>query len=349
MPKRTLEDSPERLVEDGQLRFGSFRQPIRHPNLIDARAPFGFFMPRPLRSFRLKEWQAMQTGNGRLFMHIALFNAKLMSMVQVKIFDRESNQKYVFEKPIPGSAFKVAEGLYGTRTAYQKRKIDFVFENELERDELRVRLSIPKKGDFPGVDGELRLDTSKTEPQIVSIPFGDHRGMYSHKGLFPCEGSLDFRGESHAFTRDSGYAFIDDHKGYYDYQMQWDWLTGGAYLDDGTLVGINITKNASIDPERYHENCFWRNGKMSLLPHARFEMLDRGTENERWLIRDQEGKVDLRFEVKFQGDVRINALIVESRYRGPFGRIDGTLEGVDGERIELDGIFGMGEEFRLRV
>src|SRR5690606_13945215 len=113
MPKRTLEDSPERLVEDGQLRFGSFRQPIRHPNLIDARAPFGFFMPRPLRSFRLKEWQAMQTGNGRLFMHIALFNAKLMSMVQVKIFDRESNQKYVFEKPIPGSTDKDAKGRFG--------------------------------------------------------------------------------------------------------------------------------------------------------------------------------------------------------------------------------------------
>lgn len=349
MPKRTLEDSPKQLVEDGTIRFGSFREPIRNPNLIDARAPFGFPMPRPLRAFRLKEWQAMQMGNGRIFMHIALFNAKVMAIVQVKIFDRETNKKYVFEQIVPSPTIKVAQGLFGTRTAYKGGKIDFAFENNLDQNELRVRLTIPSKDDFPGVEGELRLDTSQTEHQVVSIPFGKNRGMYSNKGLFPCEGSLNFRGETHAFTRENGYSFIDDHKGYYDYQMSWDWLTGGAHLADGSLVGINITRNASIDPERFHENCFWRDGKMSLLPHAVFEMNDRGKDNERWIIRDKEGRVDLRFDVKFKGDFHLNALVVESRYRGPFGRIYGTLKGDDGAALELDGIFGMGEEFRLRV
>lgn len=349
MPKRTLEDSPPQLVEGGALRFGSFREPIRRPNLIDAPSPFGFPMPRPLRAFRLKEWQAMQIGNGRLFMNIALFNTKVMAMVQVKIFDRETGEKHLFEKLVPGFAFKVAEGLYDTKTHYQDRKIDFAFENHLERGELLVRLKIPKTRSFPGVDGALRLDTSKTEPQIVSIPFGERRGMYSHKGLFPVTGALTIGGEAHPFTNENGYAFIDDHKGYYDYQMSWDWLTGGEHRSDGSLVGINITKNASVDPERYHENCFWRDGKLSLLPHIRFEMVDRGSEREVWYIRDEEGRVDLRFEVTLQSDVRINALIIESRYRGPFGKIYGKLEGVDGERLELDGMFGMGEEFRLRV
>ena len=48
------------------------------------------------------------------------------------------------------------------------------------------------------------------------------------------------------------------------------------------------------------------------------------------------------------GDVRVNALIVESRYRGPFGRFAGRLEPAGLDPITVDGWFGMGEDFYLR-
>ena len=60
-------------------------------------------------------------------------------------------------------------------------------------------------------------------------------------------------------------------------------------------------------------------------------------------MRDREGMVDLRFELEVDGAVDINALIIRSRYRGPFGYFSGRIND-----IEIERMFGMGEEFYLR-
>jgi hypothetical protein len=48
------------------------------------------------------------------------------------------------------------------------------------------------------------------------------------------------------------------------------------------------------------------------------------------------------------GDVRVQAIVVESRYRGPFGACRGRLAPDGLPPIEIDGWLGMGEEFWLR-
>src|SRR5690606_11330844 len=153
--------------------------------------------------------------------------------------------------------------------------------------------------------------------------------------------------ETHLFRRGDGYALIDDHKGYYDYRMRWDWLTGATHDAEGNLVGFNLTRNASIDADGFNENCFWRNGAITLLPAVRFW---RGTEGSRevWRVRDEDGRADVEFEIETQGDVKLNLGLIESNYRGPFGYIRGRLAGVTGEALELDGVFGMAEDFDLR-
>ena len=49
------------------------------------------------------------------------------------------------------------------------------------------------------------------------------------------------------------------------------------------------------------------------------------------------------------GQVKVNALVIESRYRGPFGRLDGIILDRDDTPVTFDGVFGMGEEFYLRA
>jgi hypothetical protein len=48
------------------------------------------------------------------------------------------------------------------------------------------------------------------------------------------------------------------------------------------------------------------------------------------------------------GDVDVNAVIVHSTYRGPFGHFEGRLEPDALPPIVVDGWFGMGEDFHLR-
>src|SRR5699024_7516121 len=108
-----------------------------------------------------------------------------------------------------------------------------------------------------------------TTPMIVSIPFAQNRGMYSHKALLPVVGRVEIGDESIEVEPQTASLMTDDHKGYYGRLMRWDWLVGAAWKDN-QLQGFNLTANASIDPERYHENGFWIDGKLHTLPPVNF-------------------------------------------------------------------------------
>jgi hypothetical protein len=58
--------------------------------------------------------------------------------------------------------------------------------------------------------------------------------------------------------------------------------------------------------------------------------------------------VQLTFEPEVVRTVDVNALLLTSRYRAPFGAFSGRLRTGDGAEIEVDDCFGMCEDFYLR-
>jgi hypothetical protein len=315
------------LVVDGAQRWGTFDRAVR-ANLRDARA--GVF-----RRWRLKEWQAIQIASPALFANVALFDAKLMQLRQVKIFDRASGEKIVHEKKLRPGAFRLADQIVESRNAHA----GLAFDNRVGEGRIEVAIDV---GD---VRGHLVVHTARGASQVVSLPFDDRRGMYSHKGMFPVEGSISAGGKTYEL-RDA-LALLDDHKGYYPYVMKWDWVTSAAVVG-GRAMGFNLTRNQCRDPERYHENCAWIGDRRGALPAVTFTREDPRTKDERWLVRDAQGRVDLVFTPTVPGDVRVQAIVVESRYRGPFGTCVGRLAPEGLPAIEVDGWLGMGEEFWLR-
>lgn len=339
-----LEPAPARLVDDGRQHLGRFDGPPGRTNLLDARYRS---LPRPLRWWRLKEWQAVQIAGERLFVNVALFDAKLMALVQVKIYDRTRGVKILHERKLRPGAFQVADQLLDSSTRYEDRRGRVAFTNRLAQGRIELDLDVPASGDVPRLHGHLALQCDRGAPQVVSLPFTGDVGMYSHKGMFPVDGSLTVGDEVHRFAPTDTLALLDDHKGYYPYVMRWDWVTSACFID-GQALGFNLTRNQCRDPERYNENCAWRDDRIGLLPAVEFTRERARQPGELWRIRDKDGRVDLRFEPTVPGDVKVNAVIVESRYRGPFGRLDGRLEPDGLDPIVVDGWFGMGEEFYLR-
>lgn len=345
---RALLDPPARLVEHGRVAFGTFSGPIADVNLIDAR-PWSLPTPRALRAARLKEWQAFQLGNHRWFVGVALFDAKLMALAQLKIYERERRQKFVFERKLPSWAMRAPRNLLDSSMRWRDGDASIAFENHLAEERITIEIELPASEQMPAVSGTLTALAAGCEAQVVSIPFADNRGMYSHKGCMALDGTLRVGDETLRFSPADSFVLMDDHKGYYPWVMRWDWVTGGGVDERGRRIGFNLTRNDSIDPARYNENCVWVDGRVQLLPPVRFERVPGpGDSAEVWTICDDSGEVDVEFEIELDGYVRVNALIVESRYRGPFGRVRGHVRGPGGERVELDGLFGMGEDFYLR-
>lgn len=331
-----LEPAPEQLVAAGRQHLGRFAGPPARVNLIDA--PY-LRLPRPLRRLRLKEWQAVQVASTDVFVNVALFDAKLMSLLQVKVYEHARGEKTVVEHKLRPGAFAVADQLLDSTTRYADRRGSLAFRNELARGRITIDI------DVGAVSGRIELHTDRGASHVASLPFAGDVGMYSHKGMFPASGQLAVGARGYAL--DGALALLDDHKGYYPYVMRWDWVTAATVVD-GRALGFNLTRNQCRDPERYNENCAWVGDRIGLLPPVTFTRERERQPGEQWTIRDREGKVDLRFEPTVPGDVRVNALIVESRYRGPFGRFEGHLAPDGVPPIDVDGWFGMGEDFHLR-
>lgn len=341
---RQLQAARPALVEGGTTTFGTFDGPFTRVNPLDARPWGGIPVPRFLKSMRLKEWQAFQLSTDRYFVCIALFNAKSLALAQIKIYDRANHKKVLFERKVAPWAFEVADGLLNSVTRYVGPGASLVFHNRLDDDRIEIELDVEAGSDWPAVKGSIVVDAEHITPQVVSIPFGRNHGMYSHKCLMPARGSLQIGDE--VVSLDDAFAFMDDHKGYYPVQMRWDWLTAGARTPHGELVGINLTHNQSIDERRYNENCAWVGGELHLLPPVRFARETRES-RETWRITDAEGGIDVRFDVEMPSRVDINALVIASKYSGPYGNLSGFVTTEDG-RLAVDGWFGMGEDFYLR-
>jgi hypothetical protein len=59
--------------------------------------------------------------------------------------------------------------------------------------------------------------------------------------------------------------------------------------------------------------------------------------------------VDLTFQPEVVRSVDVNALVIRSKYRAPFGSFSGRIRPEDGEEASVDGYFGMCENFYLRT
>jgi hypothetical protein len=147
---------------------------------------------------------------------------------------------------------------------------------------------------------------------------------------------------------DDAVATLDDHKGFYPYVMRYDWVTSLWRGGDGVARGFNLTRNQCRDQDRWNENCVWVGDQVGTLPAVTFTRAKERTSDERWRVRDRDGRVDLEFEPRVAGDVTLNAGIVESRYRGPIGVCRGRLEAAGLTPLIVDDQPAMGEEFWLR-
>ncbi|MCA9634082.1 MAG: DUF2804 family protein [Myxococcales bacterium] len=336
--------APEAIVAAGRQAYGRFSTTPARANLLDA--PY-LGLPRGIRWWRLKEWQAVQISTPELFMNLALFDAKLMSLVQIKVYDKRRGQKHVFERKLPPMRLQVADSLLDSHNGHVGRDVVLAFDNHARAGHLDVLIDLESQGKRPRIHGKLRLLLERGAPHVVSMPLVDG-GMYSHKGMFPVTGRLVIGDEAHELSGDRALALLDDHKGYYPYVMRWDWLTSAKVDDSGVAWGFNLTRNQCREPLRYNENCVWRGDRFGTLPAVSFERRNVGRPDEVWLVRDEQGRVDVEFRPTVPGDVRVNALLVESRYRGPFGHVRGRLAAEGLPDLVLDDWFGMGEDFHLR-
>jgi len=330
------------LVTNRQIEFGTFHQAIETVNLIDAKTNPNFPTPRWWRNLRLKEFQAVQGGDERFFYNIALFNAKLSAFAQVRVFDILQEKHYVYEQQLIPTQLNIPDNVLNSINSFSNKKIDIRIENKLRENRITVKFKVLKNKEIPAIEGQVHGNFTNSEHFVASVPFGENHGMYAHKNIVPMHGFLRINEDHHEFKKKQSFFILDDHKGYYPYRLEWDWTTA-AFIDERGLIGLNLTKNQSIDGEKYNENALWLGGKIHRLPAITF---DRN--GDIWTIKDKQGRVNLTFHALYPKAVKINlGPLGASDCEGPFGRVSGDVF-IDNQKITFDNIFAFAERMYIR-
>lgn len=345
---RPLLDTPGELVTRGRFNLGAFKQPFSKVNPLDARLLVP--LPRALKNLRLKEWQHFGLANRDYYLSLALFNAKTLALAQVCVYRKNDRRVIFHERKTASWAVRLPATLFDSRAGYRSAGFDLQIENMLSKGHHRIEFHVQGKKSLPEVHGLFTFEENSGEcqPLIVCLPLGKRTALYSHKFIGPVEGSLIVDDAVSVFSADNSYGLVDVHKGYYPYVMKWHWATGGGRDARGRLCGFNFTDNQVEDQERYNENCIWQAGGMRLLPPVKFAF-DPEDCLKPWTIRDRDGRVDLTCHPEVVRSVDVNALVIRSRYRAPFGAFSGRIRPEGSETLAVDGFFGMCENFYLRT
>jgi hypothetical protein len=345
----SFEAAPDAAVSGGAFALGRYGTPFRRANMLDVSHPFHYRVPRVLKNWRLKEWQAYQFGDSRWFFHASLYNAKSCSFVLFLAWDRERKKRYLIRRMLPGSIFRFSESLTGSDVYYRGARS--LIESACDFDSGSMQLTVAHGSRAPErrFSGRFRFACSPkaAAPSVVCLPLGLNRAMYSAKMLMPMEGEFSIGGESHRFEGPSSMGIVDDQKGYYPYRMRYDWVSGFGADARGRRLGFNLNDNQVRDQSRYSENCMWINNKVWPLPPVKVTR-PQGPAGE-WIIQDTQGMVDLVFVPELANDTHFNLGVIENDYHGPLGSFRGTIGNGEGDKIKAELLYGVGEKEYLRA
>jgi len=349
LSQRGFPEPPGAAVQDGRFELGRYCAPFPRANLLDIGSPNNYPIPRFLKNFRLKEWQAFQFGDERWFFFTALYNAKTFGIANFFAYDRVGKKRYGCQRVLPGSPFRFFEELSLSRVTYHGATtfIEYVFDLEAGKIGINVdRHSRDLAKRFSG-QFDFSYGAKVSAPSAVCLPLGMNRAMYSMKVLMPVTGEFtSVVGSSH-LENPGAMGILDEHKGFYPWRLRYDWVTGFGLDSKGRRVGFNLTDNQVKDQVRYNENCIWINNKVWPLPPVKVTR-PKGPASE-WFIQDTEGLVDLVFIPEVPNDIIFNIGIMRSDYHGPFGSFRGVIKNGEGDKIEAERLYGAGEQKYLRA
>jgi hypothetical protein len=336
-------------VEKGEFVFGNFDAPFDRANILDVKTPYHYKLPRFIKNLRVNEAQTFQFGTDEFFAYADLYNAKLFTLLYFVFYDRVNKRRYAYWRFLVGSCIKIPESLLDSDTLFRDSSFDIAVLSRLSSYGISFRGSIHGFKKRPDADFDIVFNHSslKITPLVSAIPFGLNRAIYSYKAPAPAAGLLRVGDREYQIREDNSLGMFTDQKGFYPYITTLDWVTGMGRDKDGRRIAFNLADNHVPNQDAINENALWIESELYPLPAIKITR-PHGPAGD-WIVQDLEGMVDITFRPEVGNSMHVNVIFAESDYHGPFGSFVGGFVTQKGEKIPVEGLFGMGKKKRLRA
>ncbi|MGA4540771.1 DUF2804 domain-containing protein [Uniformispora flossi] len=334
---------PRNLVDAGTRHYGRFGARPANVNPLDE---FGG-LTRVLRGLRLKEWIGFTLLHPDWYASLIMQDAHYLASSEFYAYDRARGALHQHAANARGGSLGLpADLLGGSRCAFRRGGYALAYEFAEASGRHRLRFDIAATAKAPAVSGELELDAAAaTAPLSVSSRLPGGGRMYTHKAVFPVEGTLRVGDAEVVFDGEHDLAILDEHKSLLPYRTSWLWGTFAAPTAAG-VVGANFADRAEV-PGEQEESCIWSPTAAEPLADIVFTP-ESDDPAAPWRIRSADGRLDVLFEPEGRKVVRHQLGILAIDYFQAFGTYTGTLR-TAGATHTVSGVHGVCESMRARL
>lgn len=334
------------LIGGGVRRYGRFGTRPTRVNPLDEFAG----LQRTLRQFRLKEWIGFTLVHPDLYSSLIMQDAHYLASSEIYAFYRGKGVLYQHAANARGGSLGLPAEFSG-RCTFQRPGYSLTYDFVCESGSAAtpgdprqhvIRFDIAATSKAPAFQGELRLDAGHASaPLSVSSRLSGGGRMYTHKAIFPAQGTLRVGDETFTFDSGRDLAILDEHKSLLPYQTSWLWGTFALHTVGG-LAGANFASRASA-PGAEEESCIWTPDGCEPLADITFRP-QSADPLVTWDIRSADGRLGVIFEPEGRKEVRHQLGVFAIDYFQLFGHYRGTLAG-----SPVEGVHGVCESMRARM
>jgi Protein of unknown function (DUF2804) len=333
---------PDSLVAGRVRKYGRFAERPASVNPLDEFTG----LARRLRRLRLKEWIGFTLLHPDWYSSLIIQDAHYLSSSEIYAYDRRSGALHQHAVSGKGGSLAMPARLAGGHCSFRRRgyRLEYDFAaGPGKRHTLQFDIAATQTA--PAFEGELELEAGHSSaPLSVSSRLPGGR-LYTHKAIFPAEGTLRVGDRKIAFDGTRDLAIIDEHKSMLPYRTTWLWGTFGLRAADG-IIGANLVDRPEV-PGQEEESCLWTPGRCEPLANIEFHQ-QAGGASAPWHIFSRDGRLDVTFEPEGRKQVRHQLGIFAIDYYQLFGQYRGTLRGAD-RSYPVEGAHGVCESMRARL
>lgn len=343
--KRFIEEAPPDIAAGGRLGLGVFRTPCRNMNLLDARV-LGGRERRWWGAPKLQEWVGYGLAHPKWYFGMIIIDLKLVKFATVYALDRSSGKSFSHDAIDHGKNSGVSKTSWSGRTYMAQEGFNMEFIHDLDHGLHRINIDIRGKKDKPGVKMNLVLnqDLQKFQPLVISMPIKPKHYMFTHKAMMNVAGNANIDDETIEYRPDVHLAAMDEFKSYWPLPKRWTWGTAEGTDTSGQQIALNMVDYYTEDQEWWNENCFWLDGKMSLLGAVKWEH-DLKDPIKPWRVRETTGRLEATFFP--EGGKTVDLSPIAFKYYQKCGRYEGFAIDDQGEKHEFHNLYGPAENGRI--
>ena len=323
-----------------QLPF--LERPLQDAEVVDrVLGPAGSW-----RRWRTKEWLGFGITHGDIHLACLMQDAGYLASTTTYLFDRRSSALVQETRARPPGFVRMPLSLWAGRCEWATPGYRLAFDLSLREGRQRIRLDLGPSRRTPAVHGEMELCVHEgTAPLVVHSTLASGGTLYTHKAIYPVQGTLRIGAETFEFDPSRDFAILDEQKTRFGHRTRWQWGTFAARTVDGHWWGANLADH-DIAAGATHESCLWLGDKVEALGPIAFEG-DGGDPMKPWQVKDPAGRVRLTFHPQGCKPERLELGVVAVDYFQLCGRFVGAIEDARGVAWPVDA-WGVCERMRGR-